>query len=223
MFKGSTQKWWFVGLTGGLGKSAINFWWMILNMTIKLRSEQPRLTASCRGIHEYCWQNGNFRCNQNGLWFALFGLLICNPYTSKKAAFGEVRSEHAGAARSCEKLRAGKGGWRYWRCWRCEKLLALRSCEPTRHLRRGYAGKGLARGLARSRKSRCLARVSRGSRECRGLTNKVRPGYARGTRGGVSLRVSQRVLQGLARVKVSQGSRKGLARVSQSLACARLE
>ena len=54
---------------------------------------------------------------------------------SQNAAFGEVRSEHAGAARSCEKLRAGKGGWRYWRCWRCEKLLALRSCEPTRHLR----------------------------------------------------------------------------------------
>ena len=145
MFKGSTQKWWFVGLTGGLGKSAINFWWMILNMTIKLRSEQPRLTASCRGIHEYCWQNGNFRCNQNGLWFALFGLLICNPYIQKSSVWGgPVRTRWR-----CEKLREAASRKRgvallaLLALWEAVGAAKLRTyAAPTQGLRRQGSRKG---------------------------------------------------------------------------------
>ena len=137
------------------------------------------------------------------------------------AAFGEVRSEHAGAARSCEKLRAEKGGGAtgavgaarsFWRCEAANLRGTYAVATPAR------VSQGVSQGLAR-------VDVSQGSRECRGLANKLRRGYAQGTRGGVLQRVSQRVSQGLARVKVSQGSRsrKGLARVSQSLACARVQ
>lgn len=49
--------------------------------------------------------------------------------------FGEKNRVWGGPVRTrrrCEKLRAGKGGWRYWRCWRCEKLFAA---APTQGLR----------------------------------------------------------------------------------------
>ncbi len=81
-------------------------------------------------------------------------------------------------------------------------LLALREAVGaaklrtyTGHLRRGYAGGGLAKGLARSRKGKGLARVSQWSRKGKGLADRVRPGYAQDMPRGVSLRASQ----GLAR------------------------